>query len=73
MQTWAWGEGGSLLLWIKETSFLGPLSGLMKLLRSKGREGVVVVWRLGSLGARGRNRLQPRVRKGSCSQNARVK
>lgn len=76
IRTWPWGEGGSFLLSSEETGFLGPLSGLMKLLRSKGTEGVVgivLVWVLGSLGARGRNLLQPSVRKGSCSQqNPRV-
>jgi len=70
IRTWPWGEGGSFLVSSEETGFLGPLSGLMKLLRSKG---VVIVLVLGSLGARGRNLLQPSVRKGSCSQiNPRV-
>ena len=83
---WTWprgGEGGSLLLLLlssEDPNFLEPLSGLMKLLRSKGaREGgvgevapsVAVVLEL-SLGARGRNRLHPSVREGSCSHNPRV-
>lgn len=79
IRTWLWGEGGSFLLSSEDKSFMGPLSGLMKLLMSNGREWVVVVVAaavvsvvLGSLGARGRNLLQPSVREGSCSQNPRV-
>lgn len=56
--TWA----GESRLSSVDPSFLGPLSGLMKLLRSKaaGRVEVVgVVSVLASLGARGRKRLQP--------------
>lgn len=39
-------------------SFLGPLSGLMKLLRSKAADTVVELGEEESLGARGRRRLQ---------------
>lgn len=59
-----WGES---FFSSEDPSFLGPLSGLMKLLRSKE----VILSVLASLGARGRRRLQPSVREGSCSQNPR--
>lgn len=60
----------------EDPSFLEALSGLMKLLRSKvvtgGEVMEVVESVLESLGARGRKRLQPSVREGSCSQNPRA-
>lgn len=52
-------EGESFLESVEETSLREPVSGLMKLLRSKV---VALLWAEETLGTRGRNRLHPSVR-----------